>query len=109
MDEDGHPIAGVLPEAFPDLIVLTGQDAAKSFYKLLNQLPAIQGLPPVVGASFLRSQRWNLYLKNGALIQLPQENRSKALAKLVAYWSFIKTNPVIDLRFPDAIIFQPCR
>jgi cell division protein FtsQ len=108
VDEDGNPIRGVLPESFPQLIILTGQEAAKNFYKLFNQLHIIKGLPPVVGASFLRSQRWNLYLKNGARIQLPQENRGKALTKLATYWPFIKTSPVVDLRFPDAIILQPC-
>jgi cell division protein FtsQ len=107
IDKDGHPIAQARADQFPGLIVITGAKAPEHFYKLLNQMEKIPELPRIKGASFLRSQRWDLYLEGGVRVQLPQEHRSKALMRLAQFWPFVKNHPVIDLRFPDALIFRP--
>jgi cell division protein FtsQ len=108
IDGDGRPIEGALPKYFPHLILVAGKDAPGHFRKLLNQLPKIQSLPAVKAASFLRCQRWDLYLDGGTQVQMPQENLGKALMKLVNFWPSIEGSTVIDLRFPDALIFKPC-
>lgn len=108
IDEDGNPIKNALPKDFSDLILITGSQAPKHIHKLLHQLPKIGSLPPVKAASFLRSQRWDLYLQDGTRILLPQEKMGKALGKLMGFWSFLRGSPLIDLRFPDALIFTPC-
>jgi len=108
IDEEGNAIIGALPKKFPELVVIVGPQAPKHVSKLLEQLAAIRTLPPVKAACFLRSQRWDLYLEGGKMIQLPQEHRGKALRKLLNFWPMIKDSPKIDLRFPDALIFSPC-
>jgi cell division protein FtsQ len=108
IDGDGQPIAQATAEQFPELMVITGERAPEYFGKLVNQMKKVHGLPPIKGASFLRSQRWDLYLENGVRVQLPQEHRAKALARLIQFWPFVKNYAVIDLRFPDALIFKPC-
>ncbi len=107
IDQNGKPIVGAVPKHFGQLIVVTGKEAPEHVRSLLDQLPKISGLPVIKAACFLRSQRWDLYLENGMRIQLPENNRGKALIKLLRFWPMLQNATLIDLRFPDALIFKP--
>ena len=106
VDEHGHPIATALPKDFSQFPILTGEKAPQYFADLQRELRGVPQLPRVKAASFLRSQRWNLYLEGGQVVKLPQKNYGKALKKLMKVRSALPVAPSIDLRFPDALIFD---
>src|SRR5262249_42997853 len=88
------------------LVVGRGADTrAKDFLALLDQYPALR---EVVRASVLMGERrWNLRLKNGIDVRLPEADVAPALARLVALdreKSLITRDILaIDLRLPDRV------
>jgi cell division protein FtsQ len=88
------------------LIVGRGADAqAKDFLALLDRFPDIR---QQVRASILVGQRrWNLRLKNGLDVRLPEEGVASALERLIALDRDAKLTSrdivVIDLRLSDRV------
>jgi cell division protein FtsQ len=88
------------------LIVGRGADTrANAFLALLDRYPAIR---EQVRASILVGQRrWNLRLKNGLDVRLPQDNVAAALERLIALDREAKLLSrdivAIDLRLPDRV------
>src|SRR5215208_4052978 len=88
------------------LIVGRGADTrAKEFLALLDRYPAIR---EQVRASILVGQRrWNLRLKNGLDVRLPETNVASALERLLALDRDAKLLSrdivAIDLRLPDRV------
>lgn len=109
VDQEGGVIWGIDPPFPPQLLLIIGQHAPQNFHALKKALEPFQPiLPPIKAAVFLRSHRWNLYLANGSLVKLPEENLKAALEKLVRLVaSPSPLPPAIDLRFSDAIILDP--
>ena len=107
IDQDGRPIIGARTNNFTDLIIITGKEAPAYVRSLLERIQKISSLPRVKAACFLRSQRWDVYLENGVRIHLPEKHSRKALLKLLRFWPMLQSASLIDLRFPDALIFKP--
>src|SRR5215212_4188890 len=88
------------------LIVGRGADTrANAFLALLDRYPAIR---EQVRASILVGQRrWNLRLKNGLDVRLPEDNVAAALERLIALDREAKLLSrdivAIDLRLPDRV------
>lgn len=106
VDGQGNLISGIDPKSFPQFIVITGEKAPYNFPELHQELSPIYQVIPVKAATFLRSQRWDLYLEGGAIVKLPETQIEKALTFLAKKWHLLKSCRVIDLRFRDALIFQ---
>ena len=106
IDRQGAIISGVDPKGFSQLIVIAGEKAPLNFADLNHELADMNPSIPVKAATFLRSQRWDLYLEGGAVIKLPEIQVKKALAFLTKKWALLTSFRVIDLRFPAALIFQ---
>lgn len=106
IDDDGKVIAGISSDLFKELILITGEDAPSHFADLFTLLPKILPLTAIKAASFLRSQRWNLYTDKGCIIKLPETHLDIALQRLISLWSTLKSYSSIDLRFSDAIILD---
>lgn len=106
LDTQGNLISGVDSKSFPQFIVITGEKAPRHFPVLNQELSSIHQVVPVKAATFLRSQRWDLYLEGGTIVKLPETQIEKALAFLAKKWHLLKSCRVIDLRFRDALIFQ---
>ena len=88
------------------LVVGSGAQArAKEFLALLDRYPALRGL--VHASVFVGERRWNLRLKNGIDVRLPETEIAAALEKLVALdreKNLITRDIVaIDLRLSDRV------
>ncbi len=88
------------------LVVGSGAQAkAKPFLTLLDRHPAMRDL--VRAVVLVGDRRWNLRLKNGIDVQLPETGVETALARLVEFerTKSLTTRDIvsIDLRLPDRV------
>ncbi len=109
--EDGTVLTDTLQEEFEHLLVLTGAKAplkARELIKLLNAEPAIK--EQIEGAVLVSDRRWDLKLKNGQMVSLPETDIGFALRRLSAAHEkdriFEKDIQKIDMREPDRIIVE---
>lgn len=68
---------------FKDLLIVVGKDAPQEcgdFLSLLGAEPLVK--EQVESAKHVAGRRWDLTLKNGVLVKLPEEGASLALSKL---------------------------
>jgi cell division protein FtsQ len=106
--EDGTVLEPYVAPRLMRLPLVVGRGAetrAKDFLALLDQYPALRD---VVRASVLVGERrWNLRLKNGIDVRLPESDVAPALARLVALdrEKNLITRDIlaIDLRLPDRV------
>ncbi len=73
--------------------------------ELLNQKIHLN---EIIRYGFHKNKRWDLYLKNNILIQLPNKKIDNAinLYKQFKLNNKINPNAIIDLRIPDRLIFK---
>jgi len=106
--EDGTVLEAYLSARFVDLPLVVGIGAAaraKEFLAIIDRYPAIRDQ---LRASILVSERrWNLRLKNGIDIKLPEADVTAALDRLLALDRDKKLLSrdilAIDLRLPDRV------
>lgn len=103
-DSDVATFASQLP-----LVVGPGApSAAAGLLDALANQPDIAGR--VAAAVRVGERRWNLRMKNGADIELPEGGEPPALARLAVLQAghAVLDRPVsIDLRLPDRLVFRP--
>ncbi|NJO55084.1 MAG: FtsQ-type POTRA domain-containing protein [Rhodospirillales bacterium] len=113
VDREGRLLdVRVAATSFPELLVITGEDAPLHAATLLDLL---QGEPSLMqrveAASWIGGRRWNLILDNGMTIRLPEVEPEHALHRLANYERMHallgKNIQTIDLRFSDKLIVQP--
>jgi len=100
-------------QAFMQLPLVVGDGAnlaAATLIDALAQQPDIRAF--VTAAVRVGGRRWNLTLKDGTIIMLPEGEETPALARLAQYQNSMKLleRPVIsiDMRLPDRmVIHQP--
>lgn len=108
IDEEGTVLTSYKLERFQDLIILVGEDApvhAQALLEVLEVEPEIKEM--VEAATFVSDRRWDLKLKTGVIVKLPEEELGLALRRL----SFThreegllkKDVRSIDLRDPNKI------
>ena len=88
------------------LVVGSGaQDRAKEFLALIARYPEIRD--SVIASVLVAQRRWNLRLKNGIDIRLPEHEADKALATLIALDRekklLSRDIAAVDLRLPDRV------
>jgi cell division protein FtsQ len=97
----------VVPQLFTlPLVVGRGAETrAKGFLALLDRHPALRA--QVLASIFIGERRWNLRLRNGLDIRLPENNVARALDRLATLDRDAKLLSrdltVIDLRLPDRV------
>ncbi len=94
------------------LIVVTGEGAHKSVFDLVNYIEAHSGLKSkIVAAGRIGDRRWNLYLKNGLKVMLPEKDVARGLARLKNLQAeldiFNKAVGLVDLRLSDRVVISP--
>jgi cell division protein FtsQ len=106
--DDGTVLESYLTHRFVDLPLFVGIGAgprAKEFLTLLDRYPAIRD--QMRAAILVSERRWNLRLKNGIDVQLPEDNVAAALDRLVALDRdkklLTRDIVVVDLRLPDRV------
>ncbi len=103
IDSDGEIINEHHLEKFSNLIILVGANVpihAGHFLKFISSSPAI--VDTIASGSLVNGRRWNVKLKNGILIKLPEDNPENAweyLIKKQQESKILESNvKIIDLR-----------
>jgi cell division protein FtsQ len=91
------------------LVVGKGAETrARDFLTLLDRYPQVRSVTKA--AIFVGQRRWNLRLKDGLDVRLPETDLDKALARLSAYdledHLFSRDIVAIDMRLPDRLSVQ---
>ena len=105
---DGTVLEPFLSRPYLPLPLVVGRGAetrAKAFLALLGRYPEIRA--NVLASILIAERRWNLRLKNGIDVRLPETDVERALAELVALDRETKLMSrdvaAIDLRLPDRV------
>ena len=112
IDRDGKTVDKEDVAAFSDLPLVVGAGAAPAATALLEALAAQPLIKPrVLAAVRVGERRWNLRMKNGTDVMLPEGAEVVALAKLADLQSSesLLDRPlvVIDMRLPDRLVVRP--
>ncbi len=111
VDRDGKVMGGWKPGTSSSLPVVTGRGANIDARALINDLEAMPDLRlQVKAAGRVGERRWNLYLKNGVRLALPENN---TVEDLKSAWAFMQ-NPAfvdtdiagLDFRIPGEVRVQ---
>ncbi len=98
-------------ENFSDLPVITGEGAEKAATQATAIFKAIYGkLNQVRGLVFVGQRRWNLIMKSGQVVMLPEQNPEQAIQKIIildkAEQIFSRNIAVFDFRLPSRITLR---
>ena len=111
IDRQGAVIEERDLERFRGLLVVAGEDAPAHVAELLAVLETQPPLMALVEAAVrVGGRRWNLRLKGGIDVRLPEENAAQAWARLAAYERthrvLARDVDILDLRLPDRLIVR---
>ena len=111
IDTDGAVILGANPAQFADLPVLVGADAPAHASLLLGQITAHPELAELLQSAVrIGQRRWDLHLRSGMIIKLPETNAELALERLMqmqtAQQILLQNYAAIDLRLEDRVFLQ---
>ncbi len=112
IDRDGEVVANEDVAAFGDLPLVVGPGAPQAATKLLEALAAQPALKSrLVAAVRVGERRWNLRMKNGADVLLPEGAELPAIAKLAELQTseslLDRPLAVVDMRLPDRLVVRP--
>lgn len=111
LDKTGHSIETPMLEEFSHLPILTGKDAPEHAMELIDMIKA----EPVIAEQFdsairMGDRRWDIKLKNGLILKLPEEDAPFALARIASaekeFLIFSKEILSLDARFSDRLIVK---
>ena len=111
ISEDGAVLERYVPERFLHLPLVVGKGAetrARDFLALLARYPQVNAVTRA--ATLVGERRWNLRLKDGLDVRLPENDVGNALLTLSKLdrdeHLFSKDIVAIDLRLPDRLVVQ---
>ncbi|MDC1382426.1 FtsQ-type POTRA domain-containing protein [Candidatus Puniceispirillum sp.] len=112
IDRKGEIINGADPSKFTHLTVITGMDAAPHAANILSILKTEPELfSEVWAASYRSKRRWDVHLKNGMEIRLPETDPISAWSRLAMIDREKNITDrdlaVIDLRVPRQLVVEP--
>jgi len=111
IDDNGVVITQNALSRFNNLIQVVGEDAPDHVGGLLELLETQPELKSLVKAAVrVGGRRWDLSLNGGINVRLPEDDPSKALARLAAFEQdsgvLSRDVRVLDLRVPDRVIVR---
>lgn len=111
IDKDGEVLNDSHLARFKNLIILVGEDAPKQAKDLIAMISAEDNLKTrVESAKWIGGRRWDLYLKNGVSVKLPEDDLGQAVRRLADAQGEAKLMDrkiqSIDLRDPLRIVVQ---
>ena len=111
IDRDGKILNDSNLERFKDLMILVGEDAPTQAKNLVDMISAEDNLKTrVESAKWIGGRRWDLYLKNGVSVRLPEDDLGQAVRRLANAQGEAKLMDrkiqSIDLRDPLRIVVQ---
>lgn len=112
IDREGKPVTDEQVAKFRDLPLIVGPGAPEAAQVLLDALtarPVIQA--KVVAATRISERRWNLLMKNGTDVLLPEGHEIEALDRLLQlqHETALLDRPLeaIDMRLGDRLVLRP--
>jgi len=111
IDKSGIVITNQNLEQFKDLIILIGDDSPLNAPTLFENFKAVPDIfYKIETAIFISKRRWDIVLKNGTVIKLPEENMALALSSLEKLNNenkiLVKSFDFIDIRNLKRIIVK---
>jgi cell division protein FtsQ len=108
---DGAPIDEVTDDRYAGLPFVVGEGANGRVREYVQLLDAMDELKPRVEAGVLVGQRrWNLRLKSGVDVKLPEDNPEAAIAELLSLQRqsriLDKDMMALDFRVPDRVFVR---
>ena len=105
---DGTVLEETAPARFATLPLIVGKGAEQTAHDFLAIVARYPSIAQMTDASVLVAERrWNLHLKNGVEVLLPEDEAEQALRTLVdldrAKKLLAKDVVVVDLRLPDRV------
>jgi cell division protein FtsQ len=83
LDSRGEVIEALTLEPFKDLVMVMGEGAPEAAPLLLENLVAVPDIYPRVKlATRISNRRWDLRMKNGVVVKLPEEDPGLTLVRL---------------------------
>jgi cell division protein FtsQ len=112
IDSAGERVHDALPGAYPNLPKVVGAGAGPVAAPLLVALEELPDIRARLAALVrVNDRRWNLHLKSGLIVALPEREPIAAMARLEAAHarqSLLDRDPVLmDMREPGKIILRP--
>jgi cell division protein FtsQ len=116
IDKDGNVItdqnAAAAKRRQPNLLLLSGTDAPAHAAALMDALAAVPAVQArVVAAQRVDGLRWNLVLRDQAVVKLPDDQAPAALAELADLQKSMalldRPVEVIDVRQPGRLVVRP--
>ena len=111
ISEDGAVLEPFVARRFVSLPLVVGKGAdgkARDFLALLDRYPQVRSVTKA--AVFVGERRWNLRLKDGLDIRLPENDVGNALAVLSKLDKddrlFSRDIVAVDMRLPDRLTVQ---
>jgi len=111
ISDDGAVLEPYMSRRFVSLPLVVGKGAdvrARDFLALLDRYPQVRSATKA--AIFVGERRWNLRLKDGLYIRLPENDVGNALAVLSKLDKeerlFSRDITVVDMRLPDRLTVQ---
>ena len=109
--DDGAVLESYVARKFTGLPLVVGKGAAtraRDFIALLDRYPQVR--PQVLASVFVGERRWNLRLKNGLDIRLPEQDVGRALTLLSKLDRedrlFTRDITSVDVRLPGRVIVR---
>lgn len=111
IDAEGAVILTEGLENYADLLMVVGEGAQARAAELIATLGVEPDLMMYVrAATWVGDRRWNLHLKGGIDVRLPEDNPTAAWTRLAEYHRnhqvLDKNVTVLDLRIPDRLIVK---
>ncbi len=112
IDENGTVINGADAAEFSHLVVVSGRNAAKGASVILDILRTEPELfSDVWAAQHISERRWNVHLRSGLVIKLPEQDPLIAWSRLATIEQKTAITQrdlaAIDLRVPGQLIVEP--
>lgn len=111
IEQGGRIISEVVDGRHAGLPLVVGEGAAAragEFVELMNEFPSLQ--PEVKAGVLVSGRRWNVVLKNGVELMLPEDDPAGALIQAVAlndgHGVFSREIAAIDMRLPSRLVFR---
>ena len=101
----------IISKAYKDLLILSGDGVEYKIFNLLNIFSVDTSISEnIKEATLVSSRRWSLKHSSNIIIELPEDNPSQAVYKIVElenkYGFLNKRLKKIDLRISDRMIIQ---
>ncbi|HUA76916.1 MAG TPA: cell division protein FtsQ/DivIB [Acetobacteraceae bacterium] len=112
IDRDGDTVTERDVRAFRDLPLVVGPGAPSHAAELFDALQSLPGIGKRVAAAVrVGERRWNLVLKDGTTVELPDDHAAVALTRLAAldakYALLDRPLAVVDMRLGDRLVLRP--